>query len=137
MTEPTARNLVRSSPTLIAALAVKLGDADAMIAGAYGRFRTHFNHVQDVIGMREGVKHMAGLSLLGAISVYVTLMPSVLSLIPGVIRACLRIKALIPESVLPGLFLIAAAPLYFLIFLVTFTTRSRPSQRLPVTMTSV
>ena len=64
VTEPTARNLVRSSPTLIAALAVKLGDADAMIAGAYGRFRTHFNHVQDVIGRREGVRHMAGLSLL-------------------------------------------------------------------------
>ncbi len=64
VTEPTARNLVRSSPTLIAALAVKLGDADAMIAGAYGRFRTHFAHVRDVIGMREGVKHMAGLSLL-------------------------------------------------------------------------
>ncbi|MEI6202625.1 MAG: NADP-dependent malic enzyme [Enhydrobacter sp.] len=64
VTEPTARNLVRSSPTLIAALAVKLGDAAAMIAGAYGRFRTHFAHVHDVIGMREGVKHMAGLSLL-------------------------------------------------------------------------
>jgi len=64
VTEPTARNLVRSSPTLIAALAVRLGDADAMIAGAYGRFRTHFNHVRDVIGPREGVKHMAGLSLL-------------------------------------------------------------------------
>ncbi|MBS0550313.1 MAG: NADP-dependent malic enzyme, partial [Proteobacteria bacterium] len=64
VTEPTARNLVRSSPTLIAALAVKLGDADAMIAGAYGRFRTHFNHVRDVIGPREGVQNMAGLSLL-------------------------------------------------------------------------
>jgi malate dehydrogenase (oxaloacetate-decarboxylating)(NADP+) len=64
VTEPTARNLVRSSPTLIAALAVRLGDADAMIAGAYGRFRTHLNHVRDVIGTREGVKHMAGLSLL-------------------------------------------------------------------------
>ena len=63
VTEPTARNLVRSSPTLIAALAVRLGDADAMIAGAYGRFRTHFNHVRDVIGTREGVQHMAGLSL--------------------------------------------------------------------------
>ena len=64
VSEPTARNLVRTSPTLIAALAVHLGDADAMIAGAYGRFRTHFNHVRDVIGLREGVKHMAGLSLL-------------------------------------------------------------------------
>ena len=64
VTEPTARNLVRSSPTLIAALAVRMGDADAMIAGAYGRFRTHFNHVRDVIGTREGVKNMAALSLL-------------------------------------------------------------------------
>jgi malate dehydrogenase (oxaloacetate-decarboxylating)(NADP+) len=64
VTEPTARNLVRTSPTLIAALAVRLGDADAMIAGAYGRFRTHFNHVRDVIGTRAGVRKMAGLSLL-------------------------------------------------------------------------
>ncbi len=64
VSEPTARNLVRTSPTLIAALAVRLGDADAMIAGAYGRFRTHFNHVRDVIGTRQGVQNMAGLSLL-------------------------------------------------------------------------
>jgi malate dehydrogenase (oxaloacetate-decarboxylating)(NADP+) len=35
-----------------------------MIAGAYGRFRTHFNHVRDVIGLRPGVRNMAGLSLL-------------------------------------------------------------------------
>ncbi len=58
------RRGVTEPPTLIAALAVKLGDADAMIAGAYGRFRTHFNHVRDVIGLREGVKNMAALSLL-------------------------------------------------------------------------
>ena len=63
-----------------------------------------------------------GASLLGAMLVYVTLMPAVLSLIPGVLRACLRIKALIPESILPGLFLVAATPLYILLFLVIFTT---------------
>jgi hypothetical protein len=62
------------------------------------------------------------LSLGGAMSVYVTLMPAVLSLIPGVLRGCLRIKALIPESILPGLFLVAATPLYILLFLVIFTT---------------
>ena len=62
------------------------------------------------------------LGLIGAISVYVTLMPAVLSLIPGVLRGCLRIKALIPESILPGLFLVAATPLYVLLFLVIFTT---------------
>ena len=62
------------------------------------------------------------LGLVGAIQVYVTLMPAVLSLIPGVLRGCLRIKALIPESILPGLFLVAATPLYVLLFLVIFTT---------------
>jgi hypothetical protein len=62
------------------------------------------------------------LSFAGAMTVYVTLMPAVLSLIPGVLRGCLRIKALIPESILPGLFLVAATPLYILLFLVIFTT---------------
>lgn len=58
----------------------------------------------------------------GAVVVYVTLMPAVLSLLPGVLRGCLRIKALIPESILPGLFLVAATPLYIMLFLVIFTT---------------
>lgn len=64
----------------------------------------------------------AALSFLGAITVYVTLMPAVLSLIPGVLRACLRVKALIPESILPGWFLVASTPLYVLLFLVIFST---------------
>jgi hypothetical protein len=63
-----------------------------------------------------------GASLIGAMLVYVTLMPAVLSLIPGVLRACLRIKALIPEAILPGLFLVAATPFYIFLFLVIFTT---------------
>lgn len=69
---------------------------------------------------------LAGLSALLSFAyaavVYVTLMPAVLALIPGILRACLRIKALIPESILPGLFLVAATPLYVLLFLVIFTT---------------
>jgi malate dehydrogenase (oxaloacetate-decarboxylating)(NADP+) len=64
VTPPTARNLVRTSTTLIGALAVRRGDADALIAGAYGRFRTHFNHVRDVVGLRPGVAQTAALSLL-------------------------------------------------------------------------
>ena len=62
------------------------------------------------------------LSAVAAASVYVTLMPAVLSLIPGVLRGCLRVKALLPESILPGWFLIASTPLYVLLFLVIFTT---------------
>jgi hypothetical protein len=64
----------------------------------------------------------SSLALLGAMQAYVTLMPVVLSLIPGVLRGCLRIKALLPQAILPGLFLVAATPLYVLLFMVIFTT---------------
>jgi hypothetical protein len=49
-----------------------------------------------------------------------TLLPTVLSLVPGVQRSCLRIKTLLPQSVLPGWFLVAAAPFYSLVLLVIF-----------------
>lgn len=63
----------------------------------------------------------AMLSVVGAIGAFVALMPTVLSVIPGVLRGCLRIKALLPNSILPGLFLVAATPLYVMLFLVVFT----------------
>lgn len=69
----------------------------------------------------ERAQATAGAGFIGAILVYVTLMPAVLSLIPGVLRACLRIKALLPEATLPGWFLVAASPLYILLFLVIFS----------------
>ena len=47
------------------------------------------------------------------------LSPAVLALVPGMLRACLRIKRLLPESVLPGWFLVAAAPFNSLLVLVT------------------
>ena len=49
----------------------------------------------------------------------VVLSPAVLALVPGVLRACLRIKRLLPESMLPGWFLVAAAPFNSLLVLVT------------------
>lgn len=71
----------------------------------------------DVRQMQE-----AAIGLVGAIAYYVALMPAVLSLLPGILRACLRVKALLPESILPGWFLVAASPLYMLLFLVVFVT---------------
>jgi hypothetical protein len=47
------------------------------------------------------------------------LSPAVLALIPGLLRACVRIKRLLPESILPGWFLVAAAPFNSLLVLVT------------------
>jgi hypothetical protein len=50
----------------------------------------------------------------------VVLSPAVLALVPGVVRACIRVKMLLPEAVLPGWFLVAAAPFNGLLVLLTF-----------------
>jgi hypothetical protein len=49
----------------------------------------------------------------------VILSPAVLALVPGLLRACVRIKLLLPESTLAGWFLVAAAPFNSLLVLVT------------------
>jgi malate dehydrogenase (oxaloacetate-decarboxylating)(NADP+) len=59
-----AKAAVRRSSTTIAALMVKLGDADAMLCGLVGRFDTHLDHVHDVIGLRSNASGMATLNAL-------------------------------------------------------------------------
>jgi hypothetical protein len=57
----------------------------------------------------------------------VVLSPAVLALVPGVIRACVRVKVLLPEAILPGWLLVAAAPLNGLLVLVTFVALAQVS----------
>ncbi len=45
-----ARRVVRAGSTVIAGLLLRRGDADAMICGAVGRFRTQLRHVSQVVG---------------------------------------------------------------------------------------
>ncbi|HEX4858333.1 MAG TPA: NADP-dependent malic enzyme [Usitatibacteraceae bacterium] len=52
--QEAAKAAVRRSNTTIAALMVRLGDADAMLCGMVGQFDVHLRHVQDVIGLRAG-----------------------------------------------------------------------------------
>jgi len=59
-----AKAAVRRSTTTIAALMVKLGDADAMLCGLHGRFDVHLDHVRDVIGMKSGASGFATLNAL-------------------------------------------------------------------------
>jgi len=59
-----ARTIVRTNQTVIAALAVHRGDADAMICGVEGIYRWHVTHVEDVIGKAPGVRNLSALSLL-------------------------------------------------------------------------
>jgi hypothetical protein len=62
----------------------------------------------------------AAYDVAAAVLYYFALMPTVLSLIPGTLRACVRVKSLLPGSTLPGWLLVAAAPLYVLLVLVIF-----------------
>ncbi|MCJ9752458.1 NADP-dependent malic enzyme [Neorhizobium sp. BETTINA12A] len=58
-----ARTIVRTNNTVIGALAVKRGDADALICGVEGRYDKHLGDVNQIIGKRPGVCAFSGLSL--------------------------------------------------------------------------
>jgi malate dehydrogenase (oxaloacetate-decarboxylating)(NADP+) len=63
VTPDVARNVVRSSPTVIAALALHRGDVDALICGLEGRFTSRLEHIRDIVGMASGAADFAALSL--------------------------------------------------------------------------
>jgi len=59
-----ARTVVRTNTTVIGALALKRGEADALICGVEGRYDRHLRDVNQIIGKREGVCAFSGMSLL-------------------------------------------------------------------------
>jgi malate dehydrogenase (oxaloacetate-decarboxylating)(NADP+) len=63
ITPQAARTIVRTNATVIAALAVRKGEADAMICGVEGRYMVHLRHIRDIIGLAPGVREYAALSL--------------------------------------------------------------------------
>jgi len=64
VTLDAARTLVRTSNTVIAALALHRGEADAMICGLEGRYRSKLRTIRDIIGLAPGVKELAAMSLM-------------------------------------------------------------------------
>jgi len=59
-----AEGIIRNSPTALAALLLRRGEVDAMIAGPGGTFQDHYRHVVDIIGLRKGVHVPAAMQLL-------------------------------------------------------------------------
>lgn len=59
----TARSHVRTNTTIIGALMVRLGHADALVCGTYGKYAKHFGRVSGIIPLREGVRHASALHL--------------------------------------------------------------------------
>ena len=63
ITPDAAKTLVRTNTTVIGALAVRRGDADALVCGLEGRFQSRLQHIRDIIGLAPGARGMAALSL--------------------------------------------------------------------------
>jgi malate dehydrogenase (oxaloacetate-decarboxylating)(NADP+) len=59
-----ARTVVRTRNTVIGTLMVKRREADSMICGTIGSYEKHLGHIKDVIGLRDGVRVPAAMSLL-------------------------------------------------------------------------
>ncbi len=64
ITPDTARTLVRTNATAIGAIAVRRGEADALICGLEGRFETRLRVIRDVIGLKPDVLDFAAMSLI-------------------------------------------------------------------------
>jgi malate dehydrogenase (oxaloacetate-decarboxylating)(NADP+) len=59
-----ARTIVRTRNTVIAALMLQRGEAEAMLCGAEGQFHKHLRHVVDVLGLQPGATSAFALSVL-------------------------------------------------------------------------
>ena len=64
ITPDAARTLVRTDNTVIAAIALRRGEADAMLCGVEGRFQSHLRHVRAIVGVAPGVRDFSALTLI-------------------------------------------------------------------------
>jgi len=59
-----AQTETRTRTTLIGAMLVRRGDADAMLCGTVGAFSEHLKYVRSVIGLRPGASTLAAMQML-------------------------------------------------------------------------
>ncbi len=64
ITPDTAKTIVRTRPSVIAALMVYRGEADAMIAGVVGRFPKQLDYTLGVVGLKPGLRSAYALTAL-------------------------------------------------------------------------
>ncbi len=64
ITPEAAREIVRTRPTVIGAIMVDRGEADALIAGPTGRFEAHLRQIGELLGLRPDVHEASTLHLL-------------------------------------------------------------------------
>jgi len=64
VTPQIARLEMRRRHTLIGAMLMHMGEVDAMLCGAVGRYESHLRFVDQVIGLRPGVNNFAAMNAL-------------------------------------------------------------------------
>lgn len=64
VTPEIAKALVRKHNTLIGAMLIRRGDADAMICGVSTRFYHQLAHIEDIIGLKDGATVFAAMNVL-------------------------------------------------------------------------
>jgi malate dehydrogenase (oxaloacetate-decarboxylating)(NADP+) len=62
VTEQLAKIEMRRRLTLIGAMMIHMGDADGMLCGTYGTYESHRCYVEQVLGLRRGVKTLAAMN---------------------------------------------------------------------------
>ncbi len=64
VTPEIAKSDMHRRPTLIGAMLMRLGAADAMLCGTLGRYDSHLRFVDLIIGKRAGVQHFSAMNML-------------------------------------------------------------------------
>ena len=62
VTPASAKSVVRSRPTVIAALMVARGEADALICGVVGRYQRKACYIRDIIGLDRDVQALSSMA---------------------------------------------------------------------------
>ena len=98
ITPAAAKAVVRSRDTVIAALMVRRGEADAMLCGLVGRFARKLKYVREVLGTEPGHRLSALSAVLNDKGVFffadthVNVEPSAEEIAESVIQAAFRLK---------------------------------------------
>ena len=104
-------------------LCVEIQDAITKVKGGEGR---DLEFVQMAANMIDKAKIAAemGIALLIALMAFKTLMPASVALAPALIRGALKVKVLVPQSSIPGMFVVVLpwlyCPLVWVVFNVAF-----------------
>ena len=99
VTVAAAKNLMRSRPTLIAAVMVARGEADAMLSGLVGRFHKKLGYVRSVIPLESKVSSTSAMTgvinnqgVFFFVDTHVQEDPSVEQIVESTLQAAYRMK---------------------------------------------